>query len=71
MRAPDGGGEGVMDEVWEVWQGQTLICSRRMGLTESQARNKVDNERRRGTYMEAKPAPKGPEPKWYPPEEDE
>lgn len=46
--------------VWEVWQGNTLVCSRHMKLTESEARNKVDNERRMGWHMEARPA--GPEP---------
>lgn len=41
---------------WEVWQGSTLVCSAQMRLTEAQARNKVENERRLGYVMEAKPA---------------
>lgn len=45
--------------VWEVWLGQTLICSRKMGLTEGEARNKVENETRIGYHMEARPAPDG------------
>lgn len=43
---------------WEVWQGRELICSAAMNLTEAQARNKVENERRFGWHMEAKPAPR-------------
>ena len=42
-------------EVWEVWQGRTCVCSRTMRLTEAQARNKVENERRFGWHMEAVP----------------
>lgn len=42
--------------VWEVWQGDRLICSKEMGLTQWQARNKVDNERKLGIHMEARPA---------------
>ena len=42
-------------DVWEVWQGRTLVCSWKMGLTERQARNKVENERRLGYFMEARP----------------
>lgn len=41
--------------VWEVWQGRTLVCSAKMGLTEAEARNKVENERRQGYFMEARP----------------
>lgn len=52
----------MREKIWEVWQGQTLICSRRMGLTKHQALNKVDNELRRGTQMEARPARKTD---WY------
>jgi hypothetical protein len=40
-------------DVWEVWQGRTLVCSDKMGLTERQARTKVENERRLGYFMEA------------------
>lgn len=43
--------------VWEVWHMGSLVCSAQMGLSESQARNKVENERRRGCHMEARPAP--------------
>lgn len=46
----------IAPTVWEVWQGRTLVCSAEMGLTEVQARNKVENERRWGRYMEARPA---------------
>jgi hypothetical protein len=42
---------------WEVWHGRTLVCSRQMGLTEAQARNKVENEERHGIRMRAMPAP--------------
>lgn len=41
--------------IYEVWQGSTLICSREMGLSASEARGKVENERRRGNFMTAKP----------------
>ena len=43
--------------VWEVWQGATLVCSRAMNLTEQQARDKVEHERRNHYNMEARPAP--------------
>lgn len=43
-------------EVWEVWQGNTLVCSAQMKLTEWQARNKVENELRNGIRMEARKA---------------
>ena len=45
------------DRVWEVWQGDTLVCSARMGLTREQAENKVENEKCGGTVMRAKIAP--------------
>lgn len=38
---------------WEVWHGRSLVCSATMGLTERQARNKVENERRDGRAMVA------------------
>ena len=46
--------------IWEVWQGGTLVCSRQMKLTERAARNKVENERRLGYFMEARPVPASP-----------
>lgn len=42
--------------IWEVWQGMTLICSAQMRLSEREAKNKVENERRLGYRMEARPA---------------
>lgn len=48
--------ETKADGVWEVWQGQTLICSAAQKLTEHEARNKVANEARHGVIMEARPA---------------
>jgi hypothetical protein len=47
---------GKPSSAWEVWQGHALICSYKMGLTEAQARNKVENERRFGYHMEARQA---------------
>lgn len=44
--------------VWEVWQEDTIICSKEMKLTRWQALNKVENERRLGIIMEARPARK-------------
>jgi hypothetical protein len=41
-------------EVWEVWQGSSLICSASMGLTKQQAQNKIDNEHRLGIHMTMK-----------------
>lgn len=52
-------GVEVKPHVWEVWQGATLVCSREMGLTEREARNKVENEARIGYRMEARRAPDG------------
>lgn len=44
-------------EIWEVWQGDTLVCSAMMRLTKDQAENKVRNEERMGWHMVAKKAP--------------
>jgi hypothetical protein len=33
--------------VYEVLQGRTVVCSAKMGLTKQQAKNKIENERRR------------------------
>jgi protein gp37 len=44
---------------WEVWQGQTLICSAKQKLTEAAARNKVANEAANGVVMEARPSSEG------------
>ncbi len=41
-------------EVWEVWAGASEICSRRMLLSEWQAKGKVENEARLGNVMRAK-----------------
>ena len=43
-------------QVWEVWQGSSLICSRHMRLKRWEAEGKVWNESLHGTFMEALPA---------------
>lgn len=45
-------------EVWEVVSATTkqVLCSATMGLTEAQARNKVENDRRTGYQSEARRA---------------
>lgn len=40
--------------VYEVLQNSVVVCSREMGLTEAEARNKVENEKRMGIHMVAR-----------------
>lgn len=42
------------ENIWEVYQNGTCVCSWRMGLSEFQARTKVENELRQGIVMEAR-----------------
>lgn len=46
--------EDKRNGIWEVWQGDTLVCSQRMKLTRSQAMNKVANEAKMGVVMVAR-----------------
>lgn len=43
--------------VWEVWQGDRIVCSRQQKMTYQQAINKVENEARHGVIMRAVLAP--------------
>lgn len=38
-------------KAWEVLQNGRVVCSYRMGLTEQQAANKVENENRQTSFM--------------------
>lgn len=50
--------------VYEVIQGAVVVCSYRMGLTRSQALNKVENEKRYGNSMTVKRYPEDPAIDW-------